>query len=208
MNRTGAWLGVVLLLVAPACTTHSATPSGVPGGRAGAEPLGLPGLPNAYRVSDELYRGAQPEPEGFRQLHRLGIRTIVNLRQAHSDVELIQASGVGPDAFELRSLPMAAWDVGEEEVLTFLRIVNDPALRPVFVHCQHGSDRTGTMVAAYRVVMQGWTKQEAVQEMRRGPFGFHAMFSNLPHFLRELDVLRVRRELDDQGKRSSSTNPS
>ena len=71
---------------------------------------------------------------------------------------------------------MAAWDADEAEVLAFLRTVIKPENAPVFVHCRNGSDRTGTMVAAYRVVVQGWSKEAAIREMRDGPFGFHLIW--------------------------------
>ena len=43
----------------------------------------------------------------------------------------------------------------------------DPAKRPVFVHCKHGADRTGTMVAFYRILFEGWSKDEAIREMKK-----------------------------------------
>jgi protein tyrosine/serine phosphatase len=199
--NTSKRVGLCLVLVAIGCRTaggdgdaaaSAATTAPV---REAAVALSRPGLPNAYRVSADLYRGAQPEPAGFRELERLGIRTIVNLRLAHSDEDLIQQSGVRPGALQYRPIPTGAWDADEDEVREFLRIVVDPKLRPVFVHCQHGSDRTGTMVAAYRVVVQGWSKPEAVDEMRGGPFGFHEVFANLPRFLREMDVAKLRADL-------------
>jgi len=153
------------------------------------------GLSNAYRVSNALYRGAQPTPDGFRTLQRLGIRTIVNLRLNHSDVDEIEASGVGPEAFTYEHIRMAAWDADEPEVLQFLRITTTPTSTPVFVHCEHGSDRTGTMVAAYRVVVQGWSKESAIREMRDGPYGFHWIWQGLPRFIERLDVRRYRKEL-------------
>lgn len=153
-----------------------------------AVPLHEPGLPNAFRVSEQLYRGAQPAPEGFAALKRLGIKTVVNLRLAHSDRDEIAESGIGDDAIRYVHIPMAAWDAKEEEVAEFLRIVSDAEQTPVFVHCQHGADRTGTMVAAYRVVVQGWAKERAIAEMREGPFGFHEIWKGLPRFLRDMDA--------------------
>jgi tyrosine-protein phosphatase SIW14 len=160
-----------------------------------AVPVGGLGLSNTYQVSETLYRGAQPTPDGFLTLRRLGVRTIVNLRLHHSDLDEIRASGVGPAAFGYAHIRMAAWDADEEEVLAFLRIATAPARAPVFVHCEHGSDRTGTMVAAYRIVVQGWSKDAAIRELRDGPFGFHWIWQGLPRFIQRMNVARYRREL-------------
>jgi protein tyrosine phosphatase (PTP) superfamily phosphohydrolase (DUF442 family) len=105
----------------------------------------LPGCSNLHKVSDSLYRGAQPTKEGFENLKKLGIKTVVNLRGYHSDEELLAETGL-----DYKPIPMDTWDVTPDNVMAFLRIAADPNAAPVFVHCQHGSDRTGTMVAAYR----------------------------------------------------------
>ena len=73
-------------------------------------------------------------------------------------------------------------------------MVSKPANLPVFIHWQHGSDRTGTMCAIYRMAVQGWPKAEAIREMTDGEFGFHTMWGNLIDYLRQLDVERIRRE--------------
>ena len=78
--------------------------------------------------------------------------------------------------------------------MAFLEIVTDPEKRPVFVHCMHGADRTGTMVAVYRIVVEGWDKEKAIDEMRNGPFGFHEIWTGLPEFLKELDIEGLQKE--------------
>jgi protein tyrosine/serine phosphatase len=78
--------------------------------------------------------------------------------------------------------------------VAFLRIATDPKRTPVFVHCRHGSDRTGTMAAVYRIAVQGWTKEQAIAEMTQGGFGFHATFDNLIEYIRGLDIEAIRRE--------------
>ncbi len=161
----------------------------------GVVPVAGDGLSNTYQVSETLYRGAQPTPDGFRTLQRLGVRSIVNLRLNHSDLDELHASGVGPGAFAYEHIRMAAWDADEAEVLAFLRIATTPSRTPVFVHCEYGSDRTGTMVAAYRVVVQGWSKDAAIRELRDGPYGFHWIWQGLPRFIERMDVARYRKEL-------------
>lgn len=154
-----------------------------------AQPMEIPGAPNFFKVSDDLYRGAQPTAEGFRGIAGLGVKTDVNLRSFHSDRDLLEGTGL-----EYEDIPMEAWHPETEDVVQFLRIVTDREKTPVFVHCQHGSDRTGTMCAVYRVVVQGWTKEEAVREMTRGGFGFHQVWEDLVDYIQNLDVEAVRNE--------------
>ncbi len=154
-----------------------------------AEKIDLPGCGNLYKVSDTLYRGEQPTAEGFKGLQNLGIKTVVNLRSLHSDQDELE--GLSLDYEHIR---MEAWDPEQEQVEAFLKIAADPAKKPVFVHCQHGADRTGTMVAVYRIVIENRDTEKAISEMRNGPFGFHEVWTGLPKFLRELDVEGLRKE--------------
>jgi protein tyrosine/serine phosphatase len=152
-------------------------------------PRDPPGVPNFHRVDEGLWRGAQPTAEGFRNLERMGVRTVVNLRTFHSDREGIAGTGL-----DYEHIHAKAWHAEEEDVVAFLRVATDPARRPVFVHCQHGADRTGLVCAAYRIAVEGWPKERAIREMTEGGFGYHDEWSNLVTWLREMDVARVRRE--------------
>ncbi|MHC4689665.1 MAG: fused DSP-PTPase phosphatase/NAD kinase-like protein, partial [Planctomycetota bacterium] len=104
-----------------------------------AEKIELPGLENFHKVSKDLYRGAQPSREGFAELKNLGIKTIVNLRSFHSDRDQM----AGRD-FIYEHIFMKAWHPEDKEIIRFLDIVTNETNLPVFVHCQHGADRTGT----------------------------------------------------------------
>jgi protein tyrosine phosphatase len=88
----------------------------------------------------------------------------------------------------LEQIRFKTWHPEDEDVVKFLRIVTKPSLQPVLVHCQHGSDRTGTMIAVYRVIIDGWSKDNAVREMTDGGFGFHPMWQNLISYIKALDV--------------------
>jgi hypothetical protein len=88
---------------------------------------------------------------------------------------------------------MKAWHPEYKEAVKFLQIATDPRHTPVLVHCQHGADRTGAMCAIYRVAVEGWTKEEAAQEMTGGGFGFHAVWQNLPAWIEALDIERLRK---------------
>ena len=82
-----------------------------------------------------------------------------------------------------------------EEIIRFLDIVTDETNLPVFVHCQHGADRTGTMSAVYRIFVQGWDKEDAIKEMTNGGFGFHSVWWSLVKYLKEMEVEKIRAAL-------------
>lgn len=153
-----------------------------------AVPVALEGVPNLHKVSEDLYRSAQPSGKGIHRLKQLGIETIVNLRSFHSDRDEIGDTGL---AYE--HISMNAWHPEIKEVVRFLRIVTNPKHTPVLVHCLHGADRTGTMCAVYRVAVQGWTKEAAIREMIDGGYNFHTTFDNLPAFIMKLDMASIRK---------------
>ncbi len=157
-----------------------------------AVPMTRPGLPNLHEVAPNVYRGAQPETEGFAALETMGVRTVINLRTLHSDVDEMGESKT-EGSFQYFEIPMPAWDVTDQEAARFLSIVENEDNLPVFYHCQHGADRTGTMTAVYRIAHQGWTAEEAIDEMRNGGFGYHAIWTNLVSYLRAFDTRRVRK---------------
>src|SRR5512136_2894666 len=154
-----------------------------------AKPMQMKGVPNLHKVSDTLYRSAQPSAEGMRNLKAMGTRTIVNLRSFHSDRDKIKGTGLGYE-----HIYMKAWHPEEEDAVRFLRIVTNPKRAPVLVHCQHGADRTGVMCAIYRVAVQGWSKEEALKEMTEGGFEFHGIWQDLVHWMGALDVEGMKKK--------------
>ncbi len=152
-----------------------------------AKPIQLDGVPNLHKVSDTLYRSAQPSAEGMGRVKAMGVETIVNLRSFHSD-----RSKIGDTGLAYEHIYMKAWHPEEKEAVRFLQIVTNPKRTPVLVHCQHGADRTGTMCALYRVVVQGWTKEEAIKEMTQGGFGFHGIWDNLINWINALDIEKIK----------------
>ena len=154
-----------------------------------AKKLELPGVSNLHKVSDKLYRGAQPTEAGMQQLTQLGIKKVVNLRLLHSDSDELKQTNL-----DYEHIRMEAWDADDDEVLRFLRIVTDENNAPVFVHCKYGADRTGTMCAIYRIVLQGWSKQEAIDEMTKGGFGFHKNWQNLIEYIRNIDIPQLKHQ--------------
>ena len=182
----------VFLALAFCCITFLPTASAGPDNTTAekhewAKPIKANGLPNFNKVSDQLYRGEQPTSEGIKGLKKFGIKTIVNLRAFHSDEDNLAGTGL---AYE--SISFKTWHPEEEDMVKFLKIVTDTSRQPVFVHCQHGADRTGTMCALYRMAVQGWPADDAIKEMKQGGFGFHAVWQNLEPFLRGLNIEELK----------------
>jgi protein tyrosine/serine phosphatase len=155
-----------------------------------ARPVELEGAPNLHRVSDDLYRSAQPTAEGMKALKKMGIRTIVSLRYFRSDRDEI-----GTTALDYVRIPIQAFRMKDDHIIRFLNVVLDTGKTPVLVHCKHGADRTGTACAAYRMIVQGWTREEAIREMKKGEYGFHKIFGNVIKYLEELDVEKMRKKV-------------
>jgi len=164
-----------------------------------AVPIEKQGVPNLHKVSDQVYRSAQPTEEGMEKIKQLGIKTIVNLRAFHSDEDKIEDSG---EKFNYEHIYMKTWHPEREDILKFLKIVSDPDKTPVLVHCQHGADRTGTMCAIYRIVVQNWTKEDALKEMKEGDFNFHKIWVNLETFIKELDIDSIKKDLAEKQEKN------
>ncbi len=154
-----------------------------------AKAIRLDGVPNLHKVSGNLYRSAQPSEKGMANLNAMGIETIVNLRSFHSDRDSIGLTGL---AYE--HIYMKAWHPEEKEIIRFLQIVTNPKRTPVLLHCQHGADRTGTMTAVYRVVVQDWSREDAIREMIDGGYGFHGIWDNLIKWIGGLDFEKIKAE--------------
>lgn len=137
------------------------------------------GVDYAAEVAPGLFRGGMPDDVGVQWLRDRGIRTVINLRHYHGDSEgeLVRAAGM-----RYERIPLESTDAPEpEQVRRFLEIVRDPSAHPVYVHCLHGVDRTGTMIAVYRVTVQGWTNSDALAEMEH--FGAHDILHDLRRFV-------------------------
>lgn len=123
-------------------------------------------LPNFHQVNSQLYRGGQPKPGGLPRLKAWGIKTIVNLRgeDAQTQAEGAEAREFGLSYYSI-SLPEFSGPK-EEDVQRVLDIINAPENQPVFVHCRRGKDRTGTIIASYRITHDGWNSADAKKEAK------------------------------------------
>lgn len=125
-------------------------------------------IDNFGQVSPTLYRGAQPEGGDYADLAALGIRTVIDLTKDGRKDEpgLVKRTGM-----QFFRIPLTTTDrPSDETVAQFLKLVTDPSNQPVYVHCQGGRHRTGTMTAVYRMTVDGWTADRAYAEMKQYKF--------------------------------------
>ena len=138
------------------------------------------GVAYAAEVAPGLYRGGQPNAEGIAWLKSIGVKTVLNLRHYHGDTEGKQVESAG---LRYERIAIASSDQPTPaQVARFLTIVRDPALRPLYVHCQHGVDRTGALMAVYRMEDEGWSNLEAYAEMEF--FDAHLIWQDLRNFVK------------------------
>jgi tyrosine-protein phosphatase SIW14 len=163
-----------------------------------AQPVKLKGVNNLHRVTNTLYRGAQPSRIGFVNLEgKLAIATVLDLQVRHDRDDKVLASDTH---LKLVKVPMVAWNVDDddgEQLVKALKLIREGIKTgKVFVHCTHGADRTGIVMALWRMVEQDWTAEQAMAEMRNGGFHFHELFSGIPKYLMKVDIAALRQRID------------
>ena len=156
-----------------------------------ATPVELPGVANFYKVTDYLYRSEQPTQEGMKNLEGLGIKTIINLRPLYTDADEIKGTRL-----RVEELSVKVWHIEDADVIRVLRIIRNRENGPFLIHCTYGADRVGVMIAMFRVVELGWTKDEAIQEMLSGGYGFHPLWFRIPGYVKDADVEGIRNQVE------------
>ena len=125
-------------------------------------------IDNFGQINDNYFRGAQPSDRDYRDLATIGVKTVIDLTRdgREDEASLVQRAGM-----KFYRIPMTTSDrPSDAAVSQFLKLVNDPANQPVYVHCQGGRHRTGVMTAVYRMTQDGWTADRAYSEMKQYRF--------------------------------------
>lgn len=147
---------------------------------------------NLFRVTPTFYRSARLTRSDVALLQSLGVKTVVSLRAFHSDRKALRESGI-----TLQRVKMYTWDIDDKNIIDALRAIHAAEQQgPVLLHCLHGADRTGLISAMYRIVYQGWSKDDAMMELTEGGYGYHPMWKNIPRYLREVDIEKIRRDVE------------
>jgi len=154
-----------------------------------ATPVQSQNLKNFYRLDGKVYRSAQPDRKGFQELKAFGISNVLSFRDHHADYK--DAKGLG---LTLHRIKMEAGEIKDEQVAGALRIIKS-AKGPVLIHCWHGSDRTGLVSALYRILFQNWSKDEAIEELMKGGYGYHSLYRNIPEYIRKVNTESIRQRV-------------
>lgn len=141
------------------------------------------GVENFHKLNDNLYRGAQPTDEGFASLAKLGIKTVLDLREFDSR-SLAEKKAVEAAGMKYVNVPLQGTNTPEPAVVAkALAVLNQKDAGPIFVHCRRGADRTGTIIACYRISHDGWQAAKALQEAKE--LGMAWYTKGMQHFIRD-----------------------
>jgi tyrosine-protein phosphatase SIW14 len=139
-------------------------------------------LPNFQKVDDHVFRGAQPTDSGFKDLAQLGIKTIIDLRDVGEHSQANEEKVVTDLGMRYVSVPMQGMSTPKiSQVAAVLALLNDTASGPVFVHCKRGADRTGTVIAVYRIAHYSWDNKKALSEAKS--YGMSMFERAMQHFV-------------------------
>ena len=132
----------------------------------------VPGIKNFDQVDARVYRGGQPTDEGLRYLAKLGVKTIVDLREtgdrAKAEERVVTGAGM-----KYVNVPMTGLTPPiDAEITGILAILGDSTTGPVFVHCRRGADRTGAVIAAYHVSHDEWDNARALKDAKAHSMSF------------------------------------
>jgi len=136
-----------------------------------AEKIHIKGINDAGKLNDHLYRGTQPDKQGLKQLHKLGVTTIIDLRGEFTHNHKKEKSEAEKLGMKYILLPGNGWSPPPDRQMAefFAEIAHEPR-RTIFIHCWLGGDRTGVFLAAYRIAFDHWTPDQALAEMHEFHF--------------------------------------
>lgn len=195
-SRIFAWIlfGTISLVSAPRSTSASDVPFSVP-----AKKISIPGIHNAGKINDRLYRGSQPSLNELSELKKLGINTVVDLRAEFPQTADEERKRVEALGMHFKRIPIGGFGTpSNSDLVHFFQVVRDSPRQTVFVHCQFGKDRTGVMIAAYRIAFDHWTPDQALSEMMQ--FGFNSAWH--PSMITFVRNLPMRLQSDSELKKA------
>lgn len=147
---------------------------------------------NFHQISNFVYRSEQPSTELIPLLKQHQINVVINLRSRDKDSFLLSN-----EKFQLHHVPIHTWAIDREDLLKIMLLIQQAQQnhQKVLLHCYHGSDRTGASVAMYRIIFEHWPIEQALQEMKHGGYGFHAIWRNIDNLFTPENVKWIREQL-------------
>ena len=164
-------LAVLAFVLAP-LRFHAQAPAAAPSPPVIAEKIPLHGIHNAGKISDRLFRGAQPALSSLPQLRTLGITTIVDLRREAPQTRENERRLAESLGLRFVHIPVGGFSTpSSQQLAQFFSLLRETQPQTLFVHCEFGEDRTGVFIASYRIAVQHWSAEQALREMYA--FGFN-----------------------------------
>lgn len=146
-------------------------------------------VPNFHRVNSAIFRGGRPEENDFYQLTQLQIKSIISLEEKFSEKERKLADQHG---FVYIWIPLhQIFTPRKEQIDEIIALLKNPVFQPVFIHCKEGKVRAGVVIAAYRIIVEGWTFEDAYKEMKK--YGFKSYLFWWKNFLRKYTEEKMKR---------------
>jgi tyrosine-protein phosphatase SIW14 len=143
-------------------------------------------LKNFYKLNDSLFRAKQPYKDGMRYLEKNGFKSVLNLRNDKNDSAYLENNMLA-----CYNIKINTKNFTDAEIVAALKILKI-APKPLLVHCKHGADRTGVVMAMYRIVFENWTKEAALEELQKGKYGFHKKYKNIPAYIFIVDIEKIK----------------
>ncbi len=135
---------------------------------------------NFHAVDDRIYRGGQPSEKEFEEISKLSVKTVIDLRAGvdRSEKAIVEKLGI-----RYIHEPMSAiMEPTPQQIGKILQLLEtEPG--PVYVHCLRGKDRTGTVIACYRIAHDKWENQKALDEAKS--FGMSRLEWRMQQFIRQ-----------------------
>jgi protein tyrosine/serine phosphatase len=148
-------------------------------------------LNNFHKIDDGVYRSKQPDEKSFVMLENMGITEVLNLRRFHTDNDEAEKTNI-----KLHRIKINAGSITEDHLIEALKIIKNRK-GPIVFHCWHGSDRTGAVAAAYRIIFNDWSIADAIDELEYGDYGYHEKFyGNIKDLINDLDIENVINQLN------------
>ncbi len=121
---------------------------------------------NFDRVNDHIYRSGEPSTVGLQELGAMGIKRVIDLREKSGatafEKETLEKLGI-----KYTNIPFTGFAApSDQQVQSVLKLLTDNDSSPVLVHCWRGKDRTGTVIACYRIQHDGWDNRRALAEAK------------------------------------------
>jgi tyrosine-protein phosphatase SIW14 len=186
--------GTLLLVSAPRSTSSGDLPLPT-----SAKRISILGVHNAGKVNDHLYRGSQPDLNRLSELKKLGVTAVIDLRGESLQIAEQERLRVEALGMRFQYIPIGGFSTPtNSDLIHFFQVLRDSPSQTVFVHCEFGRDRTGIMIAAYRIAFENWSSDQALSEMMQ--FGFNSAWH--PAMIKFVRDLPMRLQSDEPLKKA------